>query len=471
MTEDRSYDIALGEIINGITDPISKRIVSAYKHNVSHAINMSKINNSNFSYAELEKCGIALNVKQPDPLNPVRKLFGTKKIAADRIILKIESHFEQKCDECSENYRNKFGDDTSPMQCFLCLQGSHNCTAMAEKIGDHNTDAVNKPAGSVWLCRGCRLKNDPYEKRKRAVQFQTAGNDDTTNDTADATQQAEDDDEEEDAEDEEDRPSPRRDEPGNSRKKVCLLYSKNQCPHGATGKIKIDGKICSDPHPRKCLKFCRYGNKKGRGCQKARSCPMYHPILCKFSVRHGECRNRECTFTHLRHTKRPASQSDDYEVQYTRQSALPPHPSFNYNRDFPPLQPRHRIDSYTSIASSQKSQNEYFRTPFAQKPQNQSNKGSKSTAQNDTKIDFLVKLIENMKSSIDKDISEIRSRLPTTAPEPQRLLYHYPMENPNNAPPILAPQLVHHHQQQQAYPPQAATMYPWNAQFNPSSIS
>ena len=69
MTEQRSHEIALREIINGVTEPLSKRIVGAYKHNESYSKNIVKINCSTSTYTELEKCVIALNIKQHDAAN------------------------------------------------------------------------------------------------------------------------------------------------------------------------------------------------------------------------------------------------------------------------------------------------------------------------------------------------------------------------------------------------------------------
>ena len=467
MAEQRSHEIALGEIINGVTEPMSKLIVGAYKHNESYSKNMAKINCSTFSYNDLEKCAVALNIKQHDPTNSGVKLFSNKKTVADRIILKIESHFDEMCDECNETYRNKFGDVQASLHCFLCLQGSHNCEALAAKLEGYNTFVANKPVGFIWLCRGCRVKNDLNDtNKKKAVQFQTSSGTPTTSEPTaneDVTEDAQNDANEET----EDRPSPRRNdlsssnEPStsNSKERICPLYAKNQCPHGASGKVKVDGESCPNPHPRKCLKFCRYGNKRGRGCQKGRSCSQYHPILCKFSVRNGECKKRECTFTHMRHTKRPPVHRDiedrHNQDQDGRRHNEESRPSFNYNdRDFPPLQPRRRRESNVSAASSQ---SDWFRTPFpatgSRLPKMAPPPVSNRATTNNGKlgVDFLVKLIENMKSSFEKEISEIRERLPPLERFP------HPSEN--------LPQ-----QCQQPYPIPQIPVYPWNPQYHQNSM-
>ena len=70
-----------------------------------------------------------------------------------------------------------------------------------------------------------------------------------------------------------DKPSPRRDRldelkaiKSGAKTDVCPLYKKRQCPHGPSGQDEIEGKVCQFTHPRKCLKFCRFGKRKG-GCR------------------------------------------------------------------------------------------------------------------------------------------------------------------------------------------------------------
>ena len=450
MADQASYDISLGRILNNIPDPISKRIVGVYKHNASYTQNLVKINSSSFTYLELEQCAVALKVKQHDPNHPGEKLFGNKKIVADRIILKIESHFPDVCDECNDTYCNDFGHDPTPLSCYLCLQGSHNCEAIQQKLEGYPTFAANKPTGLIWLCRGCRLKNNPSDtKAKKSVKFQASTAPPAVVEIAN----------DEDEEDEEDRPSPRRNADENEeqiRQNMCALYKKNQCPHGASGKVKVNGETCPNPHPRKCLKFCRYGNKHGRGCQKGRSCPLYHPILCKFSVRYGECKKKECTFTHLRHTKRQPSQREFEETsQHERRPFNQNYRSLSqYDQEFPPLRPRQRRDSNVSATSSV---SESFRTPF---PRSKSRSFTVAPPQrpatiDNSGVDFLVRLIEDMKASFGKEISELKVRLP-------------PLEKQYNLPEPFLQTKVPQLPQSLNLPP--APVYQWNPQYNQNSM-
>ena len=85
--------------------------------------------------------------------------------------------------------------------------------------------------------------------------------------------------------------------------KVCEYYKKSKCRHGSSGKQLIDGKECKFLHPRKCIKYCRYGKDPVRGCSRT-TCSLFHPVLCKNSIEFMMCNNPTCTFTHLAGTKR-----------------------------------------------------------------------------------------------------------------------------------------------------------------------
>jgi len=490
------FDIALGEILNGVPEPSSKRIVGAYKHTVSYAKNMAKINCSAFTYSDLEKCAISLKVTSPSQESGA-KLFDTKKKAADLIILKIETHFDQTCDECEEKYRNKFGDAPTPLHCFLCMQGSHHCTAITEKMQGYTTFAANKPAGIVWICRGCRLKNsalDCSKKKKKKTVKPAPNTDEPKNEEGkekekdeekkdEEEEEEEEEGEEEDEENNEDRPSPRRDgvpaTKGNDTK-MCFLFTRNQCPHGPSGKEKKNGKVCPDRHPRKCIKFCRYGNKKGRGCQLGRSCPYFHPVLCHYSSQYGGCTKRECTFTHLRHTKRPPFEKNRDEEEEEKEKEKEPQRGrrnsnySNYGGYRPPLEtcyeeqfpklPRKRLDSVGSVVSLQ---SDPYRNPFPRftPTANAPPPAAQSSAEDRSGVSFLAKLIENLKASFEKDISEIRARLPPLEKQQQQQQQQLPPQEHLQPTQFRNNVINNEMPQMQHYPPppgHPALMYHWN---------
>ena len=78
---------------------------------------------------------------------------------------------------------------------------------------------------------------------------------------------------------------------------ICSFYRKGRCRHGISGKKLVYEKECKFSHPKKCAKYCRYGNDRYQGCQG--SCGFFHPMLCYNSIRYKRCNNRECTFQHL----------------------------------------------------------------------------------------------------------------------------------------------------------------------------
>jgi hypothetical protein len=68
---------------------------------------------------------------------------------ADAIILKIESFFEQACDECEGKYQHSLDDASKPrIFCFLCMQGAHSCPQITAKLDAlAAVEAGDKPLG------------------------------------------------------------------------------------------------------------------------------------------------------------------------------------------------------------------------------------------------------------------------------------------------------------------------------------
>ena len=117
------------------------------------------MSSSKVKLVELEACASFLKIALVNPADN-KKLFSNKTLLADRIILKIEALFPQKCQECKEQYcstLNMAQEDTL-FECFLCTQLSHNCATLK------NIHAALKeltlPKGMVWFCEGCHSKNN-----------------------------------------------------------------------------------------------------------------------------------------------------------------------------------------------------------------------------------------------------------------------------------------------------------------------
>lgn len=397
-------DIAIGELLTAATDPASQQVIRAYNHSATHKVNLSNLTTSTFKVPLLNACANFLGLATEDDDN--KKLYANKKTLADRIIIKIESFLETQCDECDETYRTRHGEETL-LKCFLCLQGSHDCTQMKSKCEMTPTSPILR--GSVWLCHGCRAKNDLTQPpKKKDVTFK----DDKTEEPAE--KEEEDDDEEEEESPRRNRSSRTQDQP------ICPLYKKMLCPHGLTGKREIDGSACPNRHPPRCFRYCRFGTDPRHGCKKGNECRYFHPILCKHSVRRKVCTIMDCQFTHLKYTKR-----------YDHTGNQPPRFTNNhfqdgsrYRRngdDYPtlgnrPVPPRNRSDSVSSTS---------FITPFPRNNQQQketnntrpqmmmmmNNDTQSNTSKNDNS--FLVKMLEDMKKSFTKELQDVRDQIPS----------------------------------------------------------
>jgi hypothetical protein len=408
--ETKMYKASIGELLEHTPDPSSKKIIGAYSYTVKYATNHTKI--KGFSVSEMEKCAISLGLTVRHSDNS--KVYRTKDILTDRMILKIESHFEETCDECGDKYRNKITDPEPEMRCFLCMQGSHKCEKFAQRLQALSSSPIYILTGSIWVCTGCRIKNDisaPIKPVKQSVTFENNG------ETAEPEESAAEKEEEEADEEEEKRPSPRRDthtarstEQSFNFKDICELYKRNNCPHGRSGRKEVDGKTCDKPHPRKCAKYCSFGKGKA-GCIKGKNCSDYHPILCKFSVRRRECRNQECTYTHLRGTNRFRTEPRYESDNNTRPS------SSNETERFT----RHRKDSTASVASLGSVTSESYKTPsfprqqkrgernIAQDGQHPRTRERRASTSNQHQQDnsFLEKLLESMKQGFSQQRQEI----------------------------------------------------------------
>ena len=100
---------------------------------------------------------------------------------------------------------------------------------------------------------------------------------------------------------------------------ICQKYKSGKCPHGVRGNKLVNGSKCEKEHPKRCFKYCRYGDKHRHGCKEESSCEYFHPSLCKFSVQKRICTNKDCTFVHLKGTRRNESNPDQTR-KYSREN-------------------------------------------------------------------------------------------------------------------------------------------------------
>ena len=438
MDDPEKKKIVLGSLLNA-AGAAAKRVISSYSPEKTYKANMKALKAC--KAAPLEECATLLGFtcREAD-----KKLYRNITILTDRIILKIEALFEIHCDDCNETYSNTL-EDEPPLTCRLCMQGSHNCDPVKEKMKTLKPimEAENLPSGMVWLCHECKKKND--------LSFLQPVMPTTLANNQGAENKPEEDDidkDEEEEEEEERRISPRRGRDLNdaipkdaipkdvtSKENVCEMYKRRQCPHGRTGKTLVEGLPCSKSHPPRCRRFCDYGPKSSSGCNRGKNCRYWHPRLCRHSLADGRCLQKDtCTFFHLKGTVRtadvpaPKERKDNPWIKENRRreekDQLCELPSLLL-RDPETVSRNIRFSSITS------------QTPY---PPTVASRRTEKHPEADTSSKdssaFLLKLIESMKegiiSHIDKQISELRSSIPQIVRQlvPTNNTSQLPQQNP-----------------------------------------
>ena len=175
---------------------------------------------------------------------------------------------KQKCGTCKKDLT----DEQKAIGCDKCLIWHHiECENMSENLYDMIAE-TEEDDGIRWYCKTCKKDeisaDDNVDHNIQDVNTRKV-NDNYNQDT---------------------RPT-------------WKAYKRGKCPHGLSGKTKVDNKECLHRHPKKCIPYCRFGSDRAMGCNKV-DCKLMHPILCRFSVGRGLCINEKCTFAHLKGTRR-----------------------------------------------------------------------------------------------------------------------------------------------------------------------
>ena len=79
---------------------------------------------------------------------------------------------------------------------------------------------------------------------------------------------------------------------------TCTFYKQNICKFG------ISGKGCQFFHPKMCQRLLSNGNNNRKGCNKDGKCNYFHPPMCRNSLNKRLCTNLDCSYMHIRGTKR-----------------------------------------------------------------------------------------------------------------------------------------------------------------------
>ena len=151
-----AFDDAIAQFIN-TSDDCAKIILQAYKRSVKHETNINNL--SKFDFEALEKCATVLHIPLFSKNNIQEKLYPTNAKLSERIILMLEAHFPSYCDECKETYISSRKTNVCWIQCFLCSQEAHHCKQVQQKVDAYKI-LESKLNGAIWLCHGCRTKND-----------------------------------------------------------------------------------------------------------------------------------------------------------------------------------------------------------------------------------------------------------------------------------------------------------------------
>ena len=210
-------------------------------------------------------------------------------------------------------------DTDTALDCDLCRKFFHaKCINLPETILQYLTDANIQPIGLRWFCTDCistveSIKPPPCNNDSSL----------TSRDDGESAETSE-------------TKTVKKSNASSPQTAICKNYRRGTCKHGASGKNLINGSPCHYRHPRKCPKFIKFGRNRTNGCDKER-CELFHPILCRNSVRNSECLNKSCTYTHLRGTARkrpPFSQPEttDNRKNYAVTAASPV--SFNPGSNF-----------------------------------------------------------------------------------------------------------------------------------------
>jgi hypothetical protein len=226
-----------------------------------------------------------------------------------------------------------------------------------------------------------------------------------------------------------------------------------KCAHGLTGKRLINGKRCPKDHVPRCRRYCSFGDKQSQGCKYGEKCKFYHPKLCRNSVAKQVCLNLECTYVHLKYTRR--YESGQQQPDRDRRDR-PPNRDHRANREgdvhrevrLPPNQPATKLNS-----RFQSNNSSIYTAPYAPTIDNRGQRKARNDSQcegepKDSSA-FLEKLLENMKNGIllqmENKLLELRNDIPSMIQDSQDATMSRPQSQP--------PPFISHLQYSQHQPP------------------
>ena len=301
----------IGKLLN-VGDQSYKTVISAYE--IGKNVNANEKNLNRFSVPIIKGCAEILRIKCEN--NSGKKF--NKADLIRKIVSRIDSMMPGKCSQCSESYRMELN-EIPLFTCHICSRGSHSCDSVREFRASLPKDLI---LGMVWLCDGCvdstdakcdLIMNDE-EPSDLNADNDTIGNDNLTeamsvSESSKAqvkitnglqfgashpvlTSRRENND------------IPKSND---NLRNICPKYRRGVCPHGIRGNKLIEGVKCVFNHPKPCQKYCQFGSKGPGGCKDRRTCNLFHPVLCRYSLKNRLCVKEDCVFVHLKGTARKVS--------------------------------------------------------------------------------------------------------------------------------------------------------------------
>ena len=230
---------------------------------------------------------------------------------------------------------------------------------------------------------------------------------------------------------------------------ICEGYKRFNCPHGKDGKTEIQGEPCKHLHPKKCFAWCKAGSDRRYGCTKDKDCPYFHPVICRNSIRYKRCLNPDCTYAHLKFTKRYREKTSERPIQWFDQETIS-RPSYNSDHRNP-----HTENNHPNSDHRNSRENVMNRPPNNQQPPWK----SKPTAETDkdNMRSFLEDLVQSLRKDMQTNQTEMRefkhnvtkqmSQIHQSLPQYQNQFHHQVHIDPNAVHnQVYQNQPQHHHQ-------------------------
>ena len=312
---DRQTLAAMGSLlVHAEQNASAKRVLTAYTPTASRTANLKAL--SQFKVDMLESCASLINI---DLANGAGHKIYTKDSLILRIHFGIRSFLPGHCQDCQTTYMGDIDAKGNVLfSCHMCYRSSHDCDGIKKLHTSLNEVGLALADGHVWLCHGCKASSVPMKPRKSKIPHGGANSSSSSkapeSELASQNQSgfmtptvAMDENESSKAIPSEGAQFRSDLEQGLkefAQSNICKQFRAGKCPHGFNGMKEVDGETCQFGHPKKCIKFCRFGKDPDKGCTKGKECIYFHPTLCRNAFRKKQCADKDCTYVHPKEAKK-----------------------------------------------------------------------------------------------------------------------------------------------------------------------